>query len=133
MKAVKILAILVLVYVGIVVAFESLLGYFQPENQDTLVIITNDGEGNEFHRVLRRLESQEKVYVAVNHWPRAWYYRSLDFPDVKVDYQESVTDYVIVPITGAEYDQVNNEFALPIFFRILTGFPPRRILRLDPA
>ncbi len=133
MKAAKILAIVVVVYVGIVVAFESLLGYFQPENQDTLVIITNDGEGNEFNRVLRRLESQNKVYVAVNHWPRAWYYRSLDFPDVKVSYNGAISDYVIVPITGEEFDQVNTEYSLPIFFRILTGFPPRRILRLDPA
>jgi len=30
MKALKIAALVVLVYVGIVVAFESLIGYFQP-------------------------------------------------------------------------------------------------------
>ncbi len=133
MKAAKILGIVVLVYVGIVVAFESLLGYFQPEDQETLVIVTADGDGNEFNRVVRRLESKNKVYVAVNHWPRAWYYRALDFPDVKVNYNDAISDHVIVPITGEEYDQVNTEYALPVFFRILTGFPPRRILRLDPA
>ena len=80
MKVAKILVITVLVYVGIVVAFESLLGYFQPENQRTLVITTTDGDGNEFDRVLARLESQEQVYIAVNHWPRAWYYRVLTSP-----------------------------------------------------
>lgn len=133
MKIAKILAIVVLVYVGIVVAFESLLGYFQPENQTTLVITTNDGEGNEFDRVLARLESQNQVYIAVNHWPRAWYYRVLDNPDVKINYDGNVTDQIVVPITGAEYDQVNSDNALPLFFRVLTGFPSRRILRLDPA
>ena len=133
MKVAKILVITVLVYVGIVVAFESLLGYFQPENQRTLVITTIDGDGNEFDRVLARLESQEQVYIAVNHWPRAWYYRVLDFPDVKVDFKGEITDYVAVPVTGAEYDQVNSDNALPLFFKFLTGFPPRGILRLDPA
>ena len=133
MKIVKILGITALVYVGIVVAFESLLGYFQPENQSTLVITTKDGEGNEFNRVLARLESQNKVYIAVNHWPRAWYYRVLDFPNVKIRYNDAVSEHIVVPVTGAEFEQVNSDNALPLFFRVLTGFPPRRILRLDPA
>ena len=133
MKFVKIFAIIVFVYVGIVVAFESLLGYFQPENQQTLVITTMDDEGNEFDRVLARLESQDKVYIAVNHWPRAWYYRVLDNPQAKITYQDNVTSHTVVPVTGAEFEQVNSDNALPFFFRVLTGFPPRRILRLDPA
>ena len=45
MKAVKIFAILILVYVGIVIVFESLLGYYQPENQSTLIITTTDENG----------------------------------------------------------------------------------------
>lgn len=134
MKYAKILGILVLVYVFIVVAFESLLGYFQPENPNTIVIITMDEQGNEFPRVVRKIENQGNVYVSVNHWPRAWYYRVLDNPDIKVTDQEGNTgDFVMVPITGGEYDQVASAHALPIFFRFLTGFPPRRILRVDPA
>ncbi len=38
MKAVKLIAILFLVYAGIVIAFESLIGYSQPERETTLVI-----------------------------------------------------------------------------------------------
>ena len=38
MKALKIAAIVVLVYVGIVVAFESLIGTLQPSSGATLVI-----------------------------------------------------------------------------------------------
>ncbi len=45
MKALKIVAIVVLVYVGIVVAFESVTGYFQPTDGSTLVITTFDGHG----------------------------------------------------------------------------------------
>ena len=132
MKIVNIVVIVVLAYVGIVVAFESLLGYFQPENASTITITSADGEGNEYDRVVARLDSQDKLYVAVNHWPRAWYYRVLDNPQVKITAEEETSEFVLVPITGSEFEQVNGEHALPIFFRFLTGFPPRRILRADP-
>ncbi len=44
MRAVRIIAILVLVYAGLVVAFESLLGYYQPSSQGTIVITTTDAD-----------------------------------------------------------------------------------------
>jgi hypothetical protein len=133
MKVVKILAIIVLVYVGIVAAFEIWLGYAQPENQSTLIITTTDAEGEQHKRVVARLETDNHIYIAVNHWPRAWYYRVLDRPGLQVTYNEATSNFVAMPVTGAEFDQVNSEHALPLFFRVLTGFPPRRILRLDPA
>ena len=73
MKALKILGILLLVYVLIVVLFESLLGYFQPQAPGTLVITTTDDAGATHDRVVSGLDSDGKFYVAVNHWPRAWY------------------------------------------------------------
>lgn len=133
MKFVKILGVLVLAYIGLVVAFESWLGYYQPENASTLIITTTDADGSRYDRVLVRIESQNKIYVAVNHWPRAWYYRLLDQPDVKITYNGAVIEAVAVPVSGTEFEQVNNEHSLPAFFRVLTGFPPRRLLRLDPA
>ena len=42
MKILKKVSIVVLVYVGIVVAFESLIGYFQPASGSTLVLTTFD-------------------------------------------------------------------------------------------
>jgi len=71
MKTLKIAALVVLVYVGIVVAFESLIGYFQPTAGSTLVITTFDGDGTPHDRVVSRLESDGQLYVAANHWPRA--------------------------------------------------------------
>ena len=44
MKLLKIVLITIGIYAGLVVIFESLLGYFQPQSQTTLVIITDDGE-----------------------------------------------------------------------------------------
>jgi hypothetical protein len=132
MKSLKIVGIAVLVYVGIVVAFESLIGYFQPEAGTTLVITTFDGDGTPHDRVVTRLESGGKLYVAANHWPRAWYNRTLENPEVRVTSEGDQGDYRAVPVTGAEHDRVDSDNSLGLVFRVLTGFPPRYFVRLDP-
>ena len=131
MKALKIFAIVVLVYVGIVVAFESLIGYFQPSGGSTLVITTFDADGTSHDRVVSRLDSDGQLYVAANHWPRAWYNRALENPDVQVTLDGEKGDYRAVPVAGAEHDRVDGDNSLGAFFRILTGFPPRYFVRLD--
>ena len=132
MKAVKILGVLVLVYVAIVAIFESLLGYFQPEAGDTVVITTFDADGEGRSRVLSGLDSGERFYVAVNHWPRAWYRRALANPAVQITRNGETHDLVAVPVTGEELDRVRAEHPIPVGVRALMGFAPRRFLRLDP-
>jgi hypothetical protein len=132
MKIAKVLGILLLIYVGIVVIFESLLGYFQPSGAGTLVITTTDGGGSKSDRVLAQLDSGGNLYVGVNHWPRDWYRDALENPAVEATVNGEKGDFVAVEINGAEYDRVNQEHALPFVFRVLTGFPPRYIMRLDP-
>ena len=132
MKALKIVAIAALVYVGIVVAFESVIGYFQPASGSTLVITTFDRDGAPHDRVVSRLESDGRLYVAANHWPRAWYRRALENPEVQASLDGEKRDCAAVPVTGAEHDRVDGEHSLPLVFRILTGFPPRYLVRLDP-
>jgi hypothetical protein len=132
MKAVKIAVIAVLVYVGIVTAFESLIGWFQPASGSTLVITTFDPDGTPHDRVVSRLESEGQLYVAANHWPRAWYERALANPDVQVTVDGQKADYRAALVTGTEHDRVDREHGLPLVFRFLTGFPPRYLLRLEP-
>jgi len=132
MKALKIVVVLVLVYVGIVVAFESMIGFFQPRAGSTLVITTFDADGSPHERVVSRLESNGQLYVAANHWPRAWYARALANPEVRVSLDGQQGDYRAIPVTGAEHDRVNSDNRLGVGFRILTGFPPRYFLRLEP-
>jgi len=132
MKAAKIVAIVVVAYLGIIVAFESLIGYFQPADGSTLVITTFDGDGDPHDRVLSRLESNSQLYVAANHWPRAWYNRALEKPKVHVTLDGEKGDYQAVPVTGVEHDRVAVDNNLGVFFRTLTGFPPRYFVRLDP-
>ena len=132
MKPAKILVILILVYVGVVVTFESLIGYFQPAGQATLVITTTDGDGNANDRVLSRLDKGEQLYVAANHWPRAWYTQALENPQVQVKLDGAPAPYLAVPASEAEHELLNTKNALGIVVRILTGFPPRYFIRLDP-
>ena len=133
MKILKILGILAVVYVGIVVLFESLLGYFQPAYATTLVITTTDADGNRNDRVLAAIETEDKLYVAANHWPRAWYRAVKANPEVEITMDGKSGSYVAVDVTPAEHDKLDNEVQpLPFLIRFLTGFPPRYFVRLDP-
>ena len=132
MKAAKRVAILLLAYVGLVVAFESMIGYFQPGGENTLIITTTAADGNTNDRVLARLESNGQLYVAANHWPRAWYRQALENPNVQVTLDGVKGAYVAIPATAEEHDRVYRENEPGIAFRILTGFPPRYFVRLDP-
>jgi hypothetical protein len=131
MKAIKIVGYVFVAYVLVVVLFESLIGYFQPQNQGTIVIVTTDANGTAKQRVVARLDSGGAMYIAANHWPRAWYSQVLANPDIKVVANGTQTDYRAVQVAGAEFDRVNAEHPLGPWIRFLTGYPPRRLMRLE--
>ena len=126
----KILAGIAVLYVLVVVGFESMLGYTQPENQGTLVITTFD-DGEPHDRVVSRIHIDDELYVAVNHWPRLWYWQLLDEPVVRIRYGDTDDLFRAVPV---EEDQairrVDDARPLSLQFRILTGFPPRHFVQL---
>ena len=132
MKPVKIVTAVFLFYVGVVALFESLLGYFQPEAGTSMVITTFDNENNGNDRVVARLESNGMIYVAANHWPRAWYRQAAANPRMTVIYEGETSEYRVMQVQGEEHDRVDSENSLGLVFRILTGFPPRYFVRLDP-
>jgi len=131
-KAVKILLILCIVYVGIVVIFESMLGYFQPAGDSTMVITTTDSRGNSSDRVVARLEHGGQLYAAANHWPRAWYREVLTNPDVEITILGEKAPFRAMQASESEHARVDSDNGLGLVFRILTGFPPRYFVRLDP-
>ena len=93
MRLAKILMIVALVYVGIVATFESLLGYFQPADAQTMVITTYDSEGQGADRVVARLESNGALYVAANHWPRAWFNDAMENDEVDITFDGETQPY----------------------------------------
>lgn len=132
MSLVKVAAITIGVYVAIVAAFESSIGILQPTPGSTLVITTFDADGSAHDRVVSRLTSGGQLYVAANHWPRAWYRRALQNPNVQATIAGTKSDYRAVPVTGAEHARVAADNPLPLAFRVVTGFPPRYFVRLEP-
>ena len=131
MRAAKIGGVVVAVYVVLVIVFESLLGYYQPEQPGgTMTITVADGNA----RVVARLtDDGGNLYVAANHWPRGWYRTALANPAVDVTFDGETRPYRAVLLEGDEYDRVNEANSLGFVFKLLTGFPPREIMRLDPA
>ena len=126
----KILIGIAVLYVLVVVGFESMLGYTQPENQGTLVITTFDG-GEPHDRVVSRIHIDDELYVAVNHWPRLWYWQLLDEPVVRIRYGDTDDLFRAIPVEGDQAIQrVDDARPLSLQFRILTGFPPRHFVQL---
>ena len=132
MKIIKRLAIALVLYVGLVIAFESMIGLLQPQSESTLVIATTSDSGDVDERVLAHLESQGDIYVAANHWPRDWYKQALENPNVLVTIDGETSSYLAVPATETEHERVNAENPHSVWFRFVTGFPPRYFLRLEP-
>ena len=106
MKALKRIAIAAAVYVGIVVLFETFLGVVQPSGGASglpmLVLTTTDASGA-YDRRLAGLTSDGKLYLSAHHWPRAWFRRALENPEVRVAYDDGTGgEYTAVPVEGEE-------------------------------
>ena len=98
---------------------------------NSLVLTTVREDGAAVDRVLETLQSYGQLYVAVNHWPRAWHRRLLVIPRVQLTSDGGQRDYVAVPVADEEHARVDRDHPRPLAFLVVTGSPPRRILRLD--
>jgi hypothetical protein len=96
------------------------------------VITTVDAEGNSHERVLSPIEDDGTLFVAANHWPRAWYRRALANPDVSVTRAGETRKYQAVPVSKQERERLLDDSGFPKFAYLFTGFAPRQFLRLDP-
>ena len=132
------IAILFGIYVGVVVAFATLvviMGARQAARgvapgEDWIVIAISDANGST-ETVVAGVESDGQLYVSANHWLRGWYRRALENPDVDVTRAGERLPYRVVPVIGVERARIVRDYRIPWAIRFLTGFPPRSFLRLD--
>ncbi|MEM7099927.1 MAG: hypothetical protein AAF541_16790 [Pseudomonadota bacterium] len=124
---------LVGLYIVVVIGFETGLGIWQPTWANTLYITTTDHRGNQNTRVLSGLYMGDDLYVRANHWPRDWYHDAMARPNVNIDRGHGTRQFVAVPVSGEEERRVNAQHGIRLKWRILTGFPPLKIIRLDPT
>lgn len=134
MKSAKQVAILLGTCVPLSLGCATLVAAFQPKGFGIpiLTLTTTAEDGTSRDRVLARIERDDQLYVSANHWPRAWYNRALENPKVQVTIEDEKRDYLAIPVTEDERDRLLAESEFPFIARIMTGFPPREFLRLDP-
>jgi hypothetical protein len=129
-----VIGVAVVGYVAWVAHFEWKLGRDQPQGANSLVMVTTKPDGSAHDRVLSRLVDDDgTLYVAVNHWPRAWYRLALANPDVRITMDGTTGDYRVVPMAGPQHDYLMERFPMRFRSRLQMGFPPRYFLRLDPV
>ncbi len=134
MKVLKWVGITFGIYIALVVTFEALIGYFQPSNAATLSLTVYEEGGSPHTRVLSRIEHSDNLYVAVNHWPRSWFYSLQENPEVRVAFGEKdFAATAVVVDDAAEHARIDADRPLVPWFRFLTGFPPRYFVRLEAA
>ena len=114
-------------YVASVVWFEVQLGVNQPQGSTSIVTVTFNDD-NERHEQI-----DGNFYIGSNHWPRSWYNKALDNPnlEVKMPGEDTFVTYTAVPLEGAEEDHIAEIYSFGFEFRFRTGFPPRYFMRLD--
>ena len=132
MKIFKIVAGVFLVYLGLVALLPGITGYWQPEWEGGVQIITTGSDGNERERVLAGYWVDDKLYVCSNYWLRGWYNHAVENPEVEVVVDGKRSAYTAVPVQGAKHDQLVAEYKQTLLDDILFGFAPRRYLQLDP-
>jgi len=107
---------------------------FQPKNigGPTIVIATTGADGKSHERVLSPIDDDGQLFLAANHWPRAWYHRALENPNVRVTRDGETTDYRAIPVSEQERERLLDEYGFPLVAYVFTGFAPRQFLRLEP-
>ncbi len=131
MKTKKAIFFIIIGYLGLVIVFETFLGTIQPRSGGTMVITSFDAGGEATKRAVSRLERGGQIFVAVNHWPRAWARRIQLNPNVQITYSEITRNYNTAVLTGEDHLQASSDFVVPFLCRILTGFPPRYFFRFE--
>ena len=129
-SAALVLCVLAAAHTGCMTAFAA----FQPENVGgpTIVLSTTSADGTPHERVLSPIDDDGQLFVAANHWPRAWYHRALENPNVRVTRDGETGDYHAVPVSEQERERLLDESGFPLAAYVFTGFAPRQFLRLDP-
>jgi hypothetical protein len=138
MKAIRIAAIVVGVYVALGLALDAAIGYFQPQRGNTAVLRTFDAQGEPHETVLTLLDDGGTLWVESGHWFRGWYRRLLRNPDVELVRGGEAKPYRAVPVdTPAALERVQELMGKGRgsrywVSRAMLLFAPIKPVRLDP-
>ena len=103
MKLLRILAIVLVAYVGLGLMFDSVIGSLQPQFDGTVVLRTYEpGGGGAKDTVLSLLDDDGQLWVESGHWFRGWYRRVQANNDVELTHNGQTAPYRAVPDESPE-------------------------------
>ncbi len=129
---IEILVAVLIVYLVLLLLLELFAWKFQPDMENSITLVF-DLSGTEVERKLYGFEHNGKLYVSSNHWFRQWYNAVLKNPNVLVERGGIRKPHIAVSIEGLELVEIVGEYRLGFLIRLMSGFAPRRFLRLDPV
>ena len=113
MKTIKVIAVIVSAYVGIVAAMSAFVAFVQPTMPGVLVLTTTDAEGKEYDRRLGHMEVAGVLYLVSNNWLRRWYYRAITHPNVTVIIDDKRMGFRAVELDATEHQRLLDKYPTP--------------------
>lgn len=120
-------------YIAVVLIAELLIWKLQPEMQSVVTLFVRDSDGTRLGRNLYGHEFEGNLYVSSNHWLRKWYRLVLNNPDIEIARDGIVRSVKAVAVGGQERERVLRGYNMGFVLRLVCGFAPSRILRLEPS
>ena len=105
---------------------------FQPKVGDVIVLTVTNEDGTPYERVVTPIDDDGTLHVSVNHWPRRWYRRVLERPELQVTRNGETRDYLAVRLEGEEKEAFLERHPRSFLLDVGMAFAPREILRFDP-
>ncbi len=112
MKAIRVLAILVLVYIALGLVADGAVSYFQPQTEGTVVLRTFDANANANANagmgtgaqdaVLTLFAGEGQLWLVSGRWFRGWYHRVQANPDVELVREGRAEPFRAVPVDTPE-------------------------------
>ena len=108
MKAIRVLAILVLVYIALGLVADGAVSYFQPQTESTVVLRTFDANANggmgtgAQDAVLTLFEGDGQLWLVSGRWFRGWYHRVRANPGVELVREGRAEPFRAVPVDTPE-------------------------------
>lgn len=98
----RVFLVLLGIYISLGLTFDALVGYFQPQSVETLVLQTRGDDCQWIDTVLTARDNGEELWVESGHWFRGWYNRLLKNPHVYVTRHDKHSRYQAVPVNTDE-------------------------------
>jgi len=138
MKAVRVVAVVLAIYVALGLLADAAIGWFQPQGGNTAVLRTFDASGGAKDTVLGLLDDRGQLWVESGHWFRGWYRRVLANPDVELVRDGNAAPYRATPTDTPEavdtVERLMGRGTSSGFWiaRTLLLFAPIKPVKLDP-